>query len=281
MLPNESVVERNLRLFNCESPVAFVTGSAAPRVGRRVAETLLCQGFRILFHSHRESAEAVAAVEAAAQTYGKSGESVGLVTGPVEEESTVAAWVQRGLERFGRIDLLVNSAAIWEPMPLEKTRATDFERAFQVNLLGTTLCCQHFGLAMVEQASGGAIVNVGDWAVARPYRGFAAYFVGKAGVQTLTQTMAVELALRNPRVRVNALFPGPILLADSVNQERRQRIMQDCLLRRAGTADDLAQAVVFLATSPFVTGVSIPIDGGRSIWASDSSDCIAHPSVED
>lgn len=273
MLPNETLVERNERLFNSPSPVAFITGSAAPRVGRRIAEYFLSHGFRLVFHTHQASsaaAEFVAGIN-------RGGQSAMLVTGEVQDETTVSSWLAETLERMGRVDVLVNSAAIWDPTPLESMRAVDYQRFFQVNTLGTALCSQHFGLAMTNQASGGAIINIGDWAVARPYRDFVAYFSSKASIVGLTQSLAVELAQRNPRVRVNAVLPGPIQLAEGISPVRRQQIIDDCLLKREGSADDLAQAVLFLATSPFVTGVSLPVDGGRSIWARDASDSIAHP----
>jgi len=273
MLPNEAPAERNERLFACSAPVAFVSGSTAPRVGRRIAEYLLSQDFRVVLHAHRPSPQATELVE----HINASGQTARGVAGDVQDETQVASWVEETLQHFGRIDVVVNAAAIWEPKALEQTSAADYEHFFQVNTLGTALCTQHFGLAMTRQEQGGAIVNIGDWAVARPYRDFAAYFLSKAGIATLTQTMAMELAVRNPRVRVNAVLPGPILLADGVAQATRERIAQDCLLKREGTADDLAQAVLFLATSPFITGVCMPVDGGRSIWAGNSSDSVAHP----
>ena len=273
MLPNETLVERNQRLFNSPNPVAFITGSAAPRVGRRIAEYFLSHGFRLVFHAHQTAsaaAEFVAGIN-------RGGQSAMLVTGEVQDEANVSSWLAETLERMGRVDVLVNSAAIWDPTPLESMRAVDYQRFYQVNTLGTALCGQHFGLAMTKQASGGAIVNIGDWAVARPYRDFAAYFSSKASIVGVTQSLAVELAQRNPRVRVNAVLPGPIQLAEGISPELQQRIIDDCLLKREGSADDLAQAVLFLATSPFITGVSLPVDGGRSIWARDASDSIAHP----
>jgi pteridine reductase len=273
MLPNEAPAERNERLFACSAPVAFVSGSTAPRVGRRIAEYLLSQGFRLVLHTHRPSPQATDLVE----QLNARGHTARGVAGDVQDETQVASWVEETLQHFARIDVVVNAAAIWEPKALEQTTAADYVHFFQVNTLGTALCTQHFGLAMTRQEHGGAIVNIGDWAVARPYRDFAAYFVSKAGIATLTQTMAMELAVRNPRVRVNAVLPGPILLADGVAQAKRERIAQDCLLKREGTADDLAQAVLFLATSPFITGVCLPVDGGRSIWAGNSSDSVAHP----
>jgi len=209
-----------------------------------------------------------------------AGHTAMLVTGAVEDETVVAGWVEQTFERFGRIDVLVSSAAIWDPRPLEQTRTADYERFFRVNSLGTALCGQHFGLAMAKQPSGGAIVNIGDWAMARPYRDFLPYLISKGTIESCTRSLAVELAHRNPRVRVSAVMPGPIHLADGISSERQAKIVQSSLLKRAGTSDDLAQAVLFLATSPFITGVCLPVDGGRTIWSGDGSDVSAHPDCE-
>ena len=273
MLPGESIPDRNQRLFEISDPVAMVTGSGADRVGRRIAEHLLAQGFRLVFHSHQPSADADEFVNGVR----KSGRECMLVWGSVEDEPQVVKWREQIVHSYQRIDLLVNSAAIWDPKPLEATTAADFKKYFEVNTLGAALSCKHMGLQMSEQASGGAIVNIGDWAIRRPYRDFAAYFSSKGALETLTHSMAVELATRNPRVRVNAVLPGPVKLADNISEERRDQIVAECLLQREGTADDVAWAVLFLATSPFVSGVCLPVDGGRTIYAGPSADPVAHP----
>ncbi|MCA9131538.1 MAG: SDR family oxidoreductase [Planctomycetales bacterium] len=277
MPASETASERNLRLFETEYPVVMITGSSAPRVGRRIAEYFAAQQFRLVLHAHHLSEESQALADPAAT----SGQPSMVLGGAIEDEGQVAGWVTQIRETYDRIDVLVNAAAIWDPIPLERCLKTDYEKFFQVNALGVALCCQHFGLAMAEQASGGAIVNIGDWAVSRPYRDFAAYFLSKGALCTCTQSMAVELATRNPRVRVNAILPGPVKMAEGITAERRAKIAQECLLQREGTADDVAAAAIFLATSPFITGVCLPVDGGRSIYAGPSTDSIAHPQVAD
>ena len=279
MKPNETHLELNQRIVACDRPLAFITGSSSDRVGRRVAEYFAFRGFDIALHSHsgRDSVENWRMeIEQATQC------KTSLLVGAVEDETVVEKWREKLLESFGRIDVVVNSAAIWDPRKLEETKAADFERQFQVNALGTALVCKSMGLEMTKSPSGGAIVNLGDWSVCRPYEDFAAYFPSKAAVQAITQSMAVELARRNPRVRVNAVLPGPVMLDHSVSEAHRQRIVMSCLLQREGTAGDIAQAAYYLATSPFVTGVCLPVDGGRTIYAGDASgesaDAIAHPS---
>jgi pteridine reductase len=158
--------------------------------------------------------------------------------------------------------------------------ADDVRKQFEVNTLGTFLCSRAAGLQMETQSSGGAILLVGDWAVHRPYRHFSPYFVGKGSIETMTRSLAVELATRNPNIRVNAILPGPVLLDDSISLESAEKIRQQSLLKRHGTPEDVANAALFLAQQPFITGVSLPVDGGRSIYSGDQWDAIAHPTFE-
>ncbi len=267
----------NQSLFGTETPVALITGSGVARVGRCIAEHFRDCGFQIILHANRS----VNAAEELIAAWSKQGTAASLVIGDVSNEAQVKRWRSEIESRFGRIDVVVNSAAIWEPIPLEQAVAEDFEHFFRVNALGTALTNQQFGLMMTHQEFGGAIINIGDTATIRPYRDFAAYFPSKSSVISITQSMAVELATRNPRVRVNAILPGPVMLAEEVSPQRRERIINECLLKREGKPEDVAQAAVFLATSPFITGVCLPVDGGRSIYAGPSADPIAHPKVAD
>lgn len=264
-------------LFGTQCPVVLVTGSAVARVGRVIAERFLDSGFQVVLHAHKS----VEAAEALIAEWNHQGKSASLVIGDVSDEDQVQSWKEEIANRYGRLDVLVNSAAIWEPISLEEATAADFKHFFNVNALGTALTNQHFGLMMTQQLHGGAIINIGDWSTIRPYRNFSTYFPSKASVVSITQSMAVELATRNPKIRVNAILPGPVLLANGVSQQRRERIIQECLLQREGAAEDVADAAFFLATSRFITGVCLPVDGGRSIYAGPSADPIAHPKVTD
>ena len=170
--------------------------------------------------------------------------------------------IDRARRHFGRLDALVNSAATWSPTPLETVMADDVRRFFEVNTLSTFICCQHAGQIMIEQEQGGAIVNIGDWAVERPYRDYSAYFVSKGAIPTLTRMFAVELA---PKVRVNAVLPGPVLLPESVSEADRRRAIAGTLLARPGRPENVAHAVAALLQNDFITGVCLPVDGGRTL----------------
>ena len=118
---------------------------------------------------------------------------------------------------------------------------------------------------MVQQPDGGAIVNIGDWAIARPYVNYAAYFPSKGAIPTLTRMFAVELASRNPRVRVNAILPGPVLIPDDLPAPEQAAAIAATLVKRKGTPQHVADAVLFLLANDFITGVCLPVDGGRSV----------------
>ncbi len=251
--------------FGCQHPVALVTGSAARRVGRAILARLAKLGCRVAIHANtsKDAAQAFAA-----ELHG-SGVEVTVVQAAMQDEVAVKAMIASVIESFGRIDILVNSAAIWQPLALEQVTADDLRNYFDVNTLGGFIAAQSAGLQMVSQTHGGAIINIGDWATCRPYLDHAAYFPSKGAIETMTRSLAVELAQRNPNVRVNCIQPGPVLLADDIDEETREKIIASVLLKRIGTADDIAHAVEFLCINRFMTGVILPVDGGKSIYAND------------
>ena len=156
-----------------ERRVALVTGSGKKRVGYHVAAALAERGFALVVHYHTS---AVDAAETAEQFTRAHGVPVHTVRADLADESQVGGMVAEVLAKFGRLDVLVNCAAIWNRKRLEDTTAADVRAHFDTNTLGTFLTCRHAGLAMVKQPTGGCIVNVGDWADARPYPDYAAYF---------------------------------------------------------------------------------------------------------
>jgi pteridine reductase len=244
-----------------EHPVALVTGGAV-RVGQSIVRDLAARGYRVAVHASTSLDRAQDLVN---ELTSEGREAVAFGA-ELRDEDATRAMIDRVRRHFGRLDALVNNAAIWAPTPLDNTAADDVRHFFEVNTLSTFICCQHAGLIMKDQLSGGAIVNIGDWAVARPYRNYSAYFVSKGAIPTLTRMFAVELA---PRVRVNAVLPGPVLLPEGVSEAERQRAIQGTLVGRAGRPENVAQAVAALVENDFITGVCLPVDGGRSIGGSD------------
>src|SRR4029079_9128563 len=159
-----------------------------------------------------------------------------------------------------RLDVLVNCAAVYGAKRLEEVTAADVRHSFEGNLLGTFLCAQQAGLAMVRQPEGGSIVNFGDWASARPYLNHAPYFVSKGAIPDLTRCLAVELGTRNPRVRVNCVLPGPVLFPPDMPAAERAGAIRSRLVQREGQPGNVAAAVLFFVENDFVTGVCLPVD---------------------
>jgi pteridine reductase len=246
-------------------PVALVTGSGKRRVGWHVAEALARRGCDLVVHYHRSAADA----EQSAAAFRTLGVEAMAAPADLTDEDAVRRLVQAALDRFGRLDVLVNCAAVWERKRLEDVTAADVRRHFEANTVGTFLACQHAGLAMVRQPAGGLIVNIGDWAVVRPYRDYAAYFPSKAAIPALTRLFAVELGTRNPNVRVNAVLPGPVLLPPDLPEAERQQSIAGTLVKREGSPRHIAQAVLFFLDDDFVTGACLPVDGGRTVFAAE------------
>jgi pteridine reductase len=240
-----------------DSPVALVTGGAI-RVGAAIVRHLAARGYRIAIHANTSLDSA----QELATELNSAGHEAVAFGADLRNEDATRAMIDRARRHFGRLDALVNSAATWSPTPLEEVMADDVRRFFEVNTLSTFVCCQHAGLIMSEQPEGGAIVNIGDWAVERPYRGYSAYFISKGAIPTLTRMFAVELA---PKVRVNAVLPGPVLLPESVSPEERKRAIAGTLLKRPGRPENIAQAVAAFLENDFVTGACLPVDGGRTL----------------
>jgi pteridine reductase len=243
--------------------VALITGSGKRRLGWSVAEALGRRGYALALHYRTSATEAA---ESAALFRGQ-GVAAEAFQADLADEQATGALVRATLERFGRLDVLVNCAAIWQPKRLEDVTAADLRRHLEVNTVGTFVCSQQAGLAMVRQPEGGCIVTFGDWAVSRPYPGYAAYFPSKGAIPALTRCLAVELGTRNPRVRVNCVLPGPVLLPPDLPEEERRQAIDATLVKREGRPEHVVQAVLFLIDDDFVTGACLPVDGGRSIYA--------------
>jgi pteridine reductase len=243
--------------------VALITGSGKRRVGAFVAEALAARGYSLALHYRTSAAEANRSVA----RFADQGVAAAAFEADLTDENAVRRLVEQTLDRFGRIDVLVNAAAIWEARRLEDVTATDVRRNLETNTLGTFLCCQHGGLAMVKQPEGGNIVLIGDWAEARPYLHYAAYFASKGAIPALTRCLAVELGTRNPQVRVNCILPGPVMFAADLPEAERREAIEATLVKREGRPENVAQAVLYLIDNDFVTGDCLRVDGGRTVYA--------------
>ena len=247
--------------------VALVTGSGKRRVGWHVAAALVQRGYALVVHYHTSASEAAETVRVFQQHCAHGDESVIALQADLTDETAVHGLVQGALDRFGRLDVFVHCAGLWRSARLEEVRAAEVRRHFEVNVLSTFLCAREAGLAMIKQPEGGCIVTLGDWAEARPYANYAAYFASKGAIPTLTRCLAVELAARNPKVRVNCILPGPVMMPPDLPEAERREAIASTLARHEGSPNHVARAVLALVDNDFITGVSLPVDGGRTIFA--------------
>jgi pteridine reductase len=243
------------------SKFALITGSGKRRIGNVVARALAERGFDIALHYNRSAEEA----KQTAVELKKLGIRAEAYRADLADEHSLDRLFENVRKDFGRLDVLVTASAIWESKPLEQVTADDVRRHFEVNTLGTFLCCQRAGEIMVGQPEGGAIVTIGDWASVRPYLHYAAYFPSKGAIPALTRTFAVELARRNPAIRVNCILPGPVMVPEDLSEHEVKGSIAGTLLKRLGRPKNIAQAVTFFIENDYVTGVCLPVDGGRTI----------------
>jgi NAD(P)-dependent dehydrogenase (short-subunit alcohol dehydrogenase family) len=242
-----------------ESPlkgrVALVTG-AGRRIGRHLALRLAAEGAQVAVHYQHSRMEAEAVAAEIKTTGGEAFAVAADLTRQAEIETLFGAIENR----FQRLDILVNNAAVFMPTPLTETTEEQWDRVLDSNLKAQFFCAQR--AAPLLRASGhGRIVNFASLGGLLAWPRFTAYSVSKAGVIMLTRSLARTLA---PEVTVNAVAPGTISFPDDAPALAEDYIRK-APLARTGTPDDIANAVMYLIQAPFVTGHVLVVDGGRSI----------------
>ena len=239
--------------------VALVTG-AARRIGAAIARRLHASGASVIVHYRGAEPEAASLEkELNALRAGSALRLKGDLLAPIAPKALIGA----ALERWGRIDLLVNNASAFYPTPMGEIEAGHWEDLVGSNLRAPLFLSQAAAPHLAQAQ--GSIVNIADLHARRPLKGYLVYSVAKSGLAALTCALALELA---PSVRVNAVAPGAIAWPEDgqFESKERERIVASTPLRRMGTPEDVARAVHFLATAPFVTGHVLAVDGGRSVF---------------
>ncbi len=237
--------------------VVIITG-AATRVGREVALALAARGAQIAF-TYYASDEPWQQTRAEIEASG-----VGCLAEQLEvrDSAQVQSFVQKALNQFGRIDVLINNASVWLKSPFLQIKEADWDLALDVNLKGPFLCSQAVAPVMLQQGTGGVILNITDLSAFQVWPGYAHHAASKAGLVALTKSLAVELA---PTIRVNAIAPGTVLLPPNAPPEKIQWAVDKSLVKRVGTPQDVAQLAIFLIENEFTTGAVYFVDGGRSL----------------
>ena len=242
-----------------QGKVVLVTG-AARRIGAAIARRLHAAGANVVIHYRGAESDAM---RLEAELNGARADSALKVKGDLLAPVAPQALVGAALERWKRLDLLVNNASAFYSTPVGEIEAGHWEELVGSNLKAPLFLAQ--AAAPQLALAGGAIVNIADIHAERPLKGYLVYSVSKSGIVALTHALALELA---PAVRVNAVAPGAIAWPEDGQfaPGERERILATTPLARTGTPQDVAQAVHFLATAPFVTGHVLAVDGGRSVF---------------
>jgi len=237
--------------------VIFITGSAI-RVGKTIALTLAKKGAQVVIHYKTRKANA----EETAAEIARFAAKPLIVQGDISQEADWYRMRDTILEHYGKIDVLVNNAAVFYRTPFLDSTIKDWDFFHDVNLKGTYLGCRIFGEIMFQQKQG-KIINIADVSAYTVWENYIPYCVSKAGVIALTKGVAKALA---PHVQVNAIAPGTILLAEEYDAEEERALIEKTPLKRIGTPQDIASTVQFLIEgSDFITGAVIKVDGGRSL----------------
>lgn len=246
--------ERNAGM-EIEGRVAIVTGGAV-RLGRALALALADNGTRVASHYG-------SSVDAARETLARiRAVSDGIaLAADLQDVAQARSVVERAVQHFGQVDILVNSAAIFEPGDIFTTSETDWERHFAINLKAPFFLSQAFA-AHVGRERCAHIINIADWRAFRPGPDYAAYTLTKAALVTMTYSLAQALA---PNIQVNAIAPGLILPPPGQDSSYLERKAQAIPVRRAGSPEEIARAMLFLLQSDFVTGEVIFVTGGEHL----------------
>lgn len=240
--------------------VVLITGGAR-RVGASISRLLHAGGANLMMH-YRSSAAEARALQAELNLQRPN--SVAIIQGDLLNLPVLPSLVQETISHFGRLDVLINNASSYYATEIGEIDEEHWEDLIGSNLRAPLFLSQAAAPELRKQH--GCIINITDMHAERPKKGYIIYSVAKAGLVTLTKSLAQELS---PEVRVNAVAPGPVMWPENnpqFDEVYRQRVISQTLLKRIGGGDDVAKAVRFLIQdAPFITGQVIAVDGGRSL----------------
>ena len=232
---------------------ALVTG-AGQRIGRAIAYGLIRRGVNVAIHYHR-SEQGAKATQMEAEV---AGVKVARLKADLGDAEAAEALPARARDALGGLDIAVLNAAIMEKRPLAEVTPGAWDRVMNLNLRSTFFAAKGAAEAMGER--GGAIVALADIAAFQRWKQYPVHVISKAGVVAATELLAKILA---PRVRVNAVAPGAVLLPVEWDDEARKELVASTPLGRLGTPDDVVRAVLFLLENDYLTGTTLVVDGGR------------------
>jgi len=243
-----------------QDKVVLITGGAK-RVGASICRLLHGGGAKLMIH-YRNSVGEARALQSELNLQRPN--SAAIIQGDLLNLAVLPSLIQETVSHFGHLDVLINNASSYYPTEIGEIGDREWDDLVGSNLKAPLLLSQAAAPELRKQH--GCIVNITDMHVERPKKGYVVYSVAKAGLVTLTKSLAHELA---PEVRVNAVAPGPVMWPEDnpqFDEIYRQRVVSQTLLKRLGQPEDVARAVLFLIKdAPFITGQVIAVDGGRSL----------------
>jgi len=245
--------------MNLTGKVVVITGGK--RIGRVVAQEAAARGADLVLSYRGSKQEA----EDTVRDVSDRGRNAIAVPADVSRAADCAALMSAAHERFGRIDALVNMASVYGSTPFDELTEAGWDRDININLKSAFLCAKA-AIPAMRAAGAGRIVNFADWLArsGRPaYRGFTSYYVAKAGVIALTESLALELAI--DQILVNAIAPGPILPPPDMDPEEVAAVARATPVGRWGGEIEIAKAVLALIETDFITGETVRVDGGRHL----------------
>ncbi len=235
----------------------LITGGVV-RVGRAITLNLLSAGATVFCHYNSSEKESASLQKETENSSGK----LSLIQGDLNSVDFAESMVDQVIKKSGRIDALINNAAVFFKTPLGDVTEEDWDQLFQINLKAPFFCAQKAGLHM-KAHGGGKIINIGDPSGLNPWPSYIPYGLTKSGIISMTKGLAKALA---PEVQVNCINPGPVMFPDHYSQEDQDRALRNTLLQKEGSPEDIARTVRFiLEGSDYITGAIINVDGGRSI----------------
>jgi NAD(P)-dependent dehydrogenase (short-subunit alcohol dehydrogenase family) len=238
--------------------VALVTGGAR-RVGRAIAEALASDGAQVAIHYNASEREAR---ELAEELRDRGCAEPATFRADLRDPAQAEELPGRVVERFGRLDILINSAAVMLRQPFGTVTAEMWDSVLDLNLRAYFLVAQ--AAAPSLRRAGGKIVNISDVAAYEPWPAYLPHSISKAGVEMLTRGLARILA---PEVTVNAVAPGPVLPEEGSSGEELERLVRTIPLGRLGDPKDVTEAIRFFLSCDFVTGTTVVVDGGQLVRA--------------
>lgn len=235
---------------------ALVTGGAK-RLGAAISKALHAAGFDVIVHFNQSDKEAKQLVTHLNKV---RADSAIYLAADLSNPASVRLFTKEVLAWRNQLDVLVNNASCFHATPLASASDQDWDMLIGTNLRAPFILCQQLADALTKQR--GSVINMVDIYAEKPLQDHSLYSIAKAGLAMLTQSLARELA---PAVRVNGVAPGAILAPQNAPQ-RQQELVRQVPLQRAGTPQDIADTLVWLATqAPYITGQIIHVDGGRSL----------------